>query len=81
MSENIVQTMSDARAAYLDCVGRGAGIAQAKEAMKNVAFNFYDELLAAVKENASLREEIAALDQALKDADDELRRMGKRKKV
>ena len=48
--------------------------------MKNIAFNYYDQLIDAAKENISLREEVESLDEALANADEELKELKKPKK-
>lgn len=56
------------------------GVAVAKERMKNIAFNHYDQLIKALMENKSLNEEVDALDAALKEAEEELKTLkGKQK--
>lgn len=76
----IVQNMADAQAAYIAAQARGMGVAVAKERMKNIAFNYYDQLRKAAQENISLREEVDALDAALADADKELKELRGKKK-
>ena len=53
----------------------GIGLAAAKEQMKNVAFNYFDELLTAVKDGSVQAEQIAALNVALEDSDRELAKL------
>jgi len=78
--KEIIEKMTNAKAEFIAAQNRGSGIAVAKERMKNIAFNYFDQLIDAAKENASLREEVAALDAALADADEELKELKKSKK-
>ena len=73
--KEIAEKMADAQAAYMAAQARGMGIAMVKERMKNIAFNYFDELRKAALENISLREEVDSLDAALADADEELRKV------
>ena len=68
----IIADMTMAKNQYELAKNTGIGLAAAKEQMKNVAFNYFDELLAAVKEGATLTEQITALNVALEDSDKEL---------
>lgn len=75
VTKEMIQNMADANAAYISAQARGMGVAVAKERMKNIAFNYYEQLLKAAQENISLHEEIDALDAALADADKELKEL------
>lgn len=75
VTKEMIQNMADAKAAYISAQARGMGVVTAKERMKNIAFNYYEQLLKAAQENISLREEIDALDAALADADKELKEL------
>lgn len=79
-AKDIVQAMATAKAEYSAAIARGSGVAVAKERMKNIAFNYYDQLQNAMLENISLREEVEALDTALADADQELKELREKKK-
>ena len=68
----IIADMTMAKNKYELAKDTGIGLAAAKEQMKNVAFNYFDELLAAAKNNTTMAEEIAALNVALEDSDKEL---------
>lgn len=84
ITKEMLQSMADAQAAYISAQARGMGVALAKERMKNIAFNYYEQLQKAAQENISLREEIDALDEALADADknlEELRMAEDKKKI
>lgn len=51
------------------------GVAAAKERMKNVAFNYFGELLGCAKRCGELEEQVAALNVALEDSDKELAKL------
>lgn len=71
----LIETMNAARSEYQSALVRGMGVAVAKERMKNIAFNHYDQLLKALAENQSLNEEVDALDSALADAEKKLKEL------
>ena len=77
--KKIIEEMTNAKAEYIAAQTRRAGIVAAKERMKNIAFNYYDQLIKAAQENISLREEVDSLDAALADADEELKKLKKKK--
>ena len=68
----IIADMTMAKNKYELAKDTGIGLAAAKEQMKNVAFNYFDELLDVVKDGTTLTEQIAALNVALEDSDKEL---------
>lgn len=70
--KKIVADMEFAQNQYSAAQDTGIGIVPAKEQMKNVAFNYFGELLEAAKNNTAMAEEIAALNVALEDSDREL---------
>lgn len=76
---DMIKEMMDAKMEYIAAQTRRAGIVAAKERMKNIAFNYYDQLIKAAQENISLREEVDSLDAALADADEELKKLKKKK--
>ena len=76
---DIIKEMTDAKMEYIAAQNRRAGVSAAKERMKNIAFNYYDQLIKAAQENISLREEVDSLDAALADADEELKKLKKKK--
>ena len=53
----------------------GLGVNAAKERMKNILFNYCDDLVADAKECASLREEVEALEAALEESDEENKKL------
>lgn len=76
----LIEAMAAARSEYQSALTRGMGVVVAKERMKNIAFNHYDQLIKALMENKSLNEEVDALDAALKEAEEELKTLkGKQK--
>lgn len=76
---DMIKEMMDAKMEYIAAQNRRAGVSAAKERMKNIAFNYYDQLIKAAQENISLREEVDSLDAALADADEELKKLKKKK--
>lgn len=77
----IIKTMADVKAKYEFAKTCGIGVAAAKESMKNVAFNYFDQLQNIAQENISLREEIEMLNVALADSDKELKALREKKKT
>ena len=77
----MIEKLRAAEAEYKYAMARGSGIAMAKERMKNLLFNYFDQLLQAAIENEALREEVESLDAALKEADDELKKLKKPKRA
>lgn len=65
--------LAQAKMEYTSALARMGGVSVAKERLKNVLFNHFEELIDAALENISLREEVDALDAALKEADEELK--------
>lgn len=76
----LIEAMAAARSEYQSALTRGMGVAVAKERMKNIAFNHYDQLIKALMENKSLNEEVDALDVALKEAEEELKTLKEKQK-
>ena len=70
--KKIIADMEFAQNRYVTAQGLGIGVQAAKEQMKNVAFNYFSELLTAAKSNGVMAEDIAALNVALEDSDKEL---------
>ena len=64
-SAKIISEMELAKQAYHYAQDSTMGIRQAKERMLNLAWNYYDDLLAALKENADLQEQLASMEAAL----------------
>lgn len=78
---SLIETLSQVNNEYVAAQARGNGLTTARERMKNVLFNHFDEILKALIENKNLAEENEALDRALQEADDELQEIKKAKKA
>lgn len=81
MINDIIEKMTNAQFEYKCALDRGMGVAPAREKLKNVVVNYYDEILAALKEIEGLKEEITALDNALEEADNEIKNLTQKKKT
>lgn len=77
---DIIQKMTSVQFEYKQALEHNMGVAPAREKLKNVVVNYYDEILKALKEVDSLKEEVAALDKALEDADNEIKALSSKKK-
>ena len=66
-----LKTLEEIKADYLAAKARGAGVAQSKERLKNALFNNFDKLIDCAVENAELKEEVDALEAALREAAEE----------
>lgn len=71
-TKKIIDDMTDVKSEYEFALARGSGIASTKERMKNVGFNYFDQLLDIAKQNIALKEQIEVLNVALEDSDREL---------
>ena len=78
--KNIIPQLKAAKKNYEAAQARMSGVASAREGMKNLLFNYFDELLQAAIDNEALREEVEALDVALKEADAEIQQLSRKKK-
>ena len=76
--DKIISEMTLAQSAYNLAKETGIGIARAKEQMKNITFNYFDELLEAAKKSKSLQDEVNMLNIALEDSDKELAELKKK---
>lgn len=74
MIKKLMAVLESANAEYRAAQVRGSGITTARERLKNILFNNMDDIYAALKESMSMQEEIDALDAALKEADDALKK-------
>ena len=79
MKQEHYTNLSDARIAYESAKARGNGIAGAKETLKNLLFNYAQEIIddlcgqqALHDKIAELEAEVEALNEALDEADKEL---------
>lgn len=61
----IISEMEMAKQQYQYALDSTMGIRQAKDRMLNLAWNYYDILLAALKENADLQEQLDSMEAAL----------------
>lgn len=76
MSPETISAISKAKHDLVSAKARNSGVLAAKEKMKNILFNYCDELVELAVENQNLRREIEALETALEESDhenDELR--------
>ena len=76
--DKIISEMTLAQSAYNLAKETNIGLAQAKERMKNIAFNYFDELLEAAKNAQTLQDEVNMLNIALEDSDKELAELKKK---
>ena len=76
--DKIISEMTLAQSAYNLAKETGIGIARAKEQMKNIAFNYFDELLEAARNAQTLQDEVNMLRIALEDSDKELAELKKK---
>ena len=70
--EKIISDMTLAQDKYNLALETQIGLAQAKEYVKNVGFNYFGELLEIVKKYKDADEQVALLQVALDDSDREL---------
>lgn len=61
----IISEMELAKQEYNYAQDSTMGIRRARERMLNLAWNYYDDLLAALKENADLQEQLDSMEAAL----------------
>ncbi len=76
--DKIISEMTLAQSAYNLAKETGIGIARAKEQMKNIAFNYFDELLETARNTQTLQDEVNMLRIALEDSDKELAELKKK---
>lgn len=80
MIDKIISEMTLAKDQYALAKSTNIGAAQARERMKNIAFNYFDELLDAAIKSKELGEKVDLLNLALEDSDKELAELKKKKK-
>lgn len=80
MIDKIISEMKLAKDQYALAKDTNIGIAQARERMKNIAFNYFGELLDAAIKSKELGEKVDLLNLALEDSDKELAELKKKKK-
>ena len=78
---NYIEEIMKAKAEFVSAMGRRSGIAQAKERLMNLLFNYHEDLIGLAEENKRLQEEVEALDVALGEADDEIKKLRQKKKA
>lgn len=71
MTKEMIVSLSAAKQAQVSAKASQSGVSVAKERMKNILYNYYDELIQAALDNITLREENEALEIALQESDDE----------
>lgn len=71
MTADKISSLSAAKSALISAKASNAGVSVAKERMKNLLFNYYEDLIAAALECANLKEEVASLEAALEESDQE----------
>lgn len=70
--KEIRDALSSAVMGYKSAVSTNVGISPAKEKLKNLLFNYREDLILAAVENVELKKENEALNAALADSDDEI---------
>ena len=78
-ASSMLADMKMAKQAYEAAKSSGIGVMRAKERMMNMAFNYFDELMAAVEQREALLEENAMLLDSLNKADEEAKAKSKGK--
>lgn len=68
----MLEELRNAKIAYVSALASRSGVAAAKERMKNILFNYYEDLISLSEENEKLREENESLNVALQEADEDL---------
>lgn len=79
---DILDTIIEAKNNAENAAAAGINPARARESLKNILFNACDGIIEGLRENKELHEEIGALDQALAEADAEIKELkagGKKK--
>ena len=71
MTADKISSLSAAKSALISAKASNAGVSVAKERMKNLLFNYYEDLIATALECANLKEEVESLEAALFESDQE----------
>ena len=71
MTPEKINSLSSAKLALISAKASNAGVSIAKERMKNLLFNYYEDLISTALECVSLKEEVASLEAALEESDQE----------
>ena len=76
--EKMISEMILAKNQYELAKETNIGLAQAKERMKNVGFNYFSQLIAVAQQVEALQDEVNTLNVALEDSDKELSELKKK---
>ena len=76
--EKMISDMILAKNQYELAKETNIGLAQAKERMKNVGFNYFSQLIAVAQQVEALQDEVNTLNVALDDSDKELSELKKK---
>ena len=76
--EKMISDMILAKNQYEMAQETNIGLAQAKERMKNVGFNYFNQLIAVAQQVEALQDEVNTLNVALEDSDKELSELKKK---
>ena len=76
--EKMISDMRLAKNQYELAKETNIGLERAKEQMKNIAFNYFQQLLECAENNQKLQDEINTLNIALEDSDKELSELKKK---
>lgn len=71
MTAEKIDALKRARMELVEARARGSGMVAARERMKNLLFNYSDELVAMAVENEKLKADVAMLEAALEEGDQE----------
>lgn len=77
MTREAIESLSKAKRDLQAAKARNSGMTAAKEKMKNLLFNYYEDLVSLAEENEKLKADVAMLETALSETDqenDELRK-------
>lgn len=77
VTKEMVAAMNAANEALIAARATNAGINAAKERMKNLLFNYYKDIVETANKSLTLEEEVAALENALDEMDEENTRLMK----
>ena len=78
--DKIISEMKLAKDQYALAKSTNIGTAYARERMKNIAFNYFDDLLDVAIKSKELSEKVDLLNIALEDSDRELAELKKKEK-
>lgn len=75
MTPEMINSLSSAKMELISAKARSSGVNVAKERMKNLLFNYYEDIIQFVLEAKSLQEEVEALEAGLEDSDNENKKL------